>query len=562
MQKSHYNLLFYFTLIIILFGAYCAFKIGLFADEPYHHTNGGLRFLYLQSMGNFKGYDWENTKWYPGLYDTIVYALCRLFDNFIDAKYTAEIRHFINYSFSIFGVIGLFFVNKKIFNKEIAILSCILTLLNPIFFGHSGMNPKDPIVFTALIWTIYFFINYLESLEGYRFKYLLLMSFFAGFGTGVRFTFLALLVPLFLIWVFVIFKKKINFLSIISDVFCALIIISILAFLTWPQIHNGEFHLLIEILQKSSKWLIAFKHGIVNGEFYEVGNTPRTYIFNIFLYRVPLYFSLLIVFSYTIIFIHRKYFLENTSFNFIFYFSLLNLILFFPITTMIITKTNLYDNARLFLFTMPFFATIGSIGLFYILTNFKKLTFLYKSFSYILLFLLVLSLYRFVSLTPYQYAYTNYLSAPKYIMGENKFEHDYVYTSYPELMKKIRKKFGDLETSKLKIRTCDNHFFANNYNFREKLKIKQTEAEDAEYVIMTDRNLRYRKMNCYQLFTGEDIVSVERLGLKLSTLRKINSKESQEYMTHEWRLKNESWYKKRLEQKLKGENPSGYNLQD
>jgi hypothetical protein len=127
-------------------------------------------------------------------------------------------------------------------------------------------------------------------------------------------------------------------------------------------------------------------------------------------------------------------------------------------------------------------------------------------------------------------------------------------------MKKIRDKFGELETSKLKIRTCSNHDTSYRFHFRTILKTKQATAEEAEYVIMTDRNLRYRKMNCFQLFEGEDIVSVKRLGLTLSTLRKINSKEAKEYMTHEWRLKNESWYKEWLEKKLKGENPSGYNL--
>ena len=32
-------------------------------------------------------------------------------------------------------------------------------------------------------------------------------------------------------------------------------------------------------------------------------------------------------------------------------------------------------------------------------------------------------------------------------------------------------------------------------------------------------------MNCFQLFEGEDIVSVKRLGLTLSTFRKIKSEE-------------------------------------
>ena len=560
MQKSYYNFLLYFTIFLVLFSLYCALTIGLGIDESFHHINGALRYLYLTTLGKFDGYEWENTRYYPGLYDTIHYALAKLIDTFIDIKYVVEIKHFIHYLFSSFGVLGLFFVNRKIFNKEIAILSCILTFLNPIFFGHMGMNPKDPLTFTALIWTIYFFINYLENIETSRFKYLILMSLFIGFGTGVRFTFLVLLTPLFLVWIFVVFKKKIKVSSIILDSFCALIVIFTLAFLTWPQIHNGKFDLLLTIIERSSSWLIGMKHGIINGDFYEIRNTPRTYILDIFLYRIPLYFSLLIIFSYLIVFVQKKFFIENFNSNFLTFFSLLNLVLFFPLLSMIITKTNLYDNGRLFLFTMPFFATVGSIGLLYIIIKLKEFNFLYKSLSFIVLFLFILSFYRFVSLTPYQYTYTNYLSTPKYVMGKNKFEHDYTYTSYPELLEKIRDKFGELETTKLKIRTCSNHVSSYKFYFRTILKTKQTAAEEAEYVIMTDRNLRYRKMNCFQLFKGEDIVSVKRLGLTLSSLRKINTNEAREYLTHEWRLKNESWYKEWLEKKLKGENPSGYNL--
>ena len=559
MQNSNYKLLIYLTLVLVLFGFYCGLKIGLNIDESWHHTNGALRYIYMTSLiksfvtdfPKWEGYVWENTKYYPALYDTIVFTLSKFSDNFINAKYSAEIRHSINYIFVSFGLLGLFFVNRKIFNKEIAILSCLLTLLNPIFFGSMGMNPKDPVVFTSLIWSIYFFINYLENIEGSRFKSLVFMSLAMGFGSGLRLAFLALLFPLFLIWLFIILKKKINISKIILDSFCVLTIVVSLTFLTWPQIHNGEWSLLVEVIQRSSTWLIGFKHGIVNGEFYEIGNTPRTYILKIFLYRVPIYFSLLIILSFIIIFTKKDFFIEKTNSSFSIFFYLLLLILFFPITTMIITKTHLYDNARLFIFTIPFFATLASFSLFYILNRYKEFPISFKFASFIILFLIILSFYRFIFLTPYQYTYTNYLSTPKYSMGENKFEHDYFYTSYPELMKKINEKFGNEEASKLKIRVCDAHFYGNKYNFRRFLNSEQTKPEEAEYVIMTNRNLRYRKMNCFQLYQGKDIVSVKRLGLTLSTLRKIESKEGKEYLTHEWRLKNESWYEDWLKKNTK-----------
>ena len=552
MHKSFYKLLLYFIFTLILLSYYVAIKIGMNPDESFHHANGALRYLYMKSLGTFEGWDVWSTRFYPGLYDTITYVLLMLLDNFINIKYTIEIRHTINWLVSFLGVVGLFLLNKKIFNKEIAILSCVLTLLNPIFFGHMGMNPKDPVIFTSLIWSIYFFINYLENLEGPRFKYLILMSLAIGFGCSIRITFASLIIPLFFVWTYVIFKKKINITSIILDILCGLFIILFLTFLTWPDIHNGNFVILLEIIERSSSWLIAFKHGIINGKFYEVGDTPRTYILEIFLFRVPLYFSILIIFSYLIVFFRKKFFNENFNSNFLIFFSFLNLILFFPIIMMIITKTNLYDNARLILFTMPFFATFASIGLFYIIMKFKEFGLLYKSFSFIVLLLMLLSFYRFLAITPYQYAYTNYLSTPKYSMGKNKFEHDYIFTSYPELMKKIVKKYGEVEASKLKIRTCDNHYWSHKFYFKNILKTKQTPGHIAEYVIMTNRNLKYRKMNCFQLFEGEDVVSVKRLGLTLSTFRKVQSEEAQLYNTVIWDVKNKKWYKEMQEEnKLK-----------
>ena len=95
------------------------------------------------------------------------------------------------------AVFGIQKISKEFFNKQIGKITFVICIFNPIFFGHMGMNPKDPIVFTALIWTIYFFNNYLENLEGSRFKHLIFLSLIMGFGTSIRVTFIALLIPLF-----------------------------------------------------------------------------------------------------------------------------------------------------------------------------------------------------------------------------------------------------------------------------------------------------------------------------------------------------------------------------
>ena len=120
------------------------------------------------------------------------------------------------------------------------------------------------------------------------------------------------------------------------------------------------------------------------------------------------------------------------------------------------------------------------------------------------------------------------------IVGSREYENK---LKIKEFIYQLKEKFGDEEAAKLKIRVCDGHFYGNKYNFRLFLNSKQSKPEDAEYVIMTNRILRYRKMNCFQLYQGKDIVSVKRLGLTLSTLRRIQSNEAKEYMTREWRIK-------------------------
>ena len=117
MPKSYYNFLFFFALGLVLFSFYCALKIGLNTDEAFHHVNGAVRYLYITTLGKFDQWDVMNTRFYPGLYDTITYSLLVFFDNFINIKYAIEIKHAINWFVSSLGIFGLFILNKKIFNK-------------------------------------------------------------------------------------------------------------------------------------------------------------------------------------------------------------------------------------------------------------------------------------------------------------------------------------------------------------------------------------------------------------------------------------------------------------
>ena len=177
--------------LLILFAWWTSLSIGLSSDEYFHHINGLKRYNFLTSLGEDKNFQFRNNEFYPGLYDTLSYAIGQII-LIINKKFYANnidiVMHTVNIIFSTLSILGLYLFSKKIFNKNIALVSVLLTLLNPFFFGHMGMNSKDIVIFFSLIWFSYYF--YLYCTENNKLiKNLLFASIFLGFGCGVRLTF-------------------------------------------------------------------------------------------------------------------------------------------------------------------------------------------------------------------------------------------------------------------------------------------------------------------------------------------------------------------------------------
>ena len=142
-------------------------------------------------------------------------------------------------------------------------------------------------------------------------------------------------------------------------------------------------------------------------------------------------------------------------------------------------------------------------------------------------------LFNFFSITPYQYTYLNLLNG-KVEERYKKFENDYWATSIKELIKN-----ANFETNKaIKISTCGFISSTPKKYFKKRLDLNYrfVSPDKADYIIMTNRTLdqhlhyeiiddkKYidkRKINCTTKYPGEDLVTVERLGLMLSTLRKV-----------------------------------------
>ena len=163
-----------FCLIIVLslFAIYCSIIIGLSWDEFFHHINGSHRYEYLRTFGKFTDYNYVDNRYYPGLYDTFHFLILKFFLNFFP-KNILEIKHLIHLSFGFLTLLGLFFISKNIFNKEIASIAVLLCLLNPFFYGHMSMNPKDTIICFALIWFAHSTYMYCVNIQKGNFSFVL-----------------------------------------------------------------------------------------------------------------------------------------------------------------------------------------------------------------------------------------------------------------------------------------------------------------------------------------------------------------------------------------------------
>ena len=551
---------------LILFAWWTSLSIGLSSDEYFHHINGLKRYNFLTSLGEDENFQFRNNEFYPGLYDTLSYAIGQII-LIINKKFYANnidiVMHSVNIFFSTLSILGLYLFSKKIFNKNIALISVLLTLLNPFFFGHMGMNSKDIVVFFSLIWFSYYFYLYCSENEK-LIKNLLFASFFLGFGCGVRLTFLVVVFPVIICGlIYLNYKYRSDYLNLIKrlipHIFITFFITIFFVVLCWPHIFkaiqsDNLLRFLSIIIKNTINWNDGPKIGLLNGEYYEVFNTPKSYFVYFIFYRLPIYFSILLIFSYYLIFF-KKLKIRDEIADFNNKFLIINSIAFFPILLVLILSANVYDNIRLFLFVIPFFCIVASFSINQLFKTFKDNT-KNKIFVSIILILFSFSFYRFIILTPYQYTYVNY-AYPSYEKTIDKFEQDYWGTSYKELVKKMKSKYSVKEVQSFKIADCYGgdstllYYLNRNFGVKRLYNIDERPLR-ATHIVLTNRSfldvlnnpligdlvdekgtMKVKDMEkivrtpgvkttCFSHYEGEDQVVVSRDGAKFSSIRKLD----------------------------------------
>jgi len=507
--------------VLIIFSIYCSITVGQALDEQHQLMHGKNTFDYLVSLGQVNNY-FPYREYYSTIYWSFLYFITEIFPS----KYEIQITHLVNLFFSLGVVFGIGKVSKELFNKKVGKIVFLIFFLFPVFFGHMSINGKDTILAFSHVWIVYLILRYLKK-QDYRNKinkYILRVGLLAALASGIQLAFLGSLITVFLYMLVEVFYFK-NFINksfskklFLFDLIKCFIAFYLILVLFWVDSHQNIFIYPFYIIKDwmESDLITGWPYTLTNGNYYLSVEVPSTYFLINFIYKTPEYVLILYLLFFILIFKSKDFYTERFSFiNYKLFFVLALLI--FPNLLILFLPFPVYDGLRLFLWALPYFSIIPGLSFYYLIENFKfakskvALIFLTPFFIYFL--------FNFLTITPYQYTYLNFFNGKK----ENryqKFENDYWAISLHELIKDV-----NFNTDKVvKLGTCGIISAAPKPYLKKKSKLSYefVQVDKADYIIMTNRvSRRHGVKNCFDIFKGENIVSVKRNGLILSVIRKI-----------------------------------------
>ena len=513
---------------LILFSSYVSIIVGMSWDEIIHQDNGRNLIRYLLSFGNLE-YKSSDLPFHFGFYD----AFSHFIASTVPSKFTVYSNHLTNMAFSISAIFGITQFTKILFNKQISKIVFFLTFLNPVFFGHMSINPKDTIIAFSLIWLSVLVLKYIkyQHIDVKRKKYTYLICITLFIGIGIRLTFIGTLIPIILILFYEILlnkknNKKFKLKTLLIDFTKVLLIAYSVTIIFWPEMHQNLFRpqeVIIDYIDHFKKGNYGLYWGLLDGKIINLSNTPSNYLIISFFYKMPEFFVVSLPLLFFILLFDFNFFTKKIN-NFKKGLIYLLLFIIIPIFLFVFLSLKVIAGLKFFLFIIPFLSILPAIVFYYFL---EKRNFISKFLLSIFSFLFLFYFLTFIKITPYQYTYINSFNG-KFSNNINKFENDYWGISLKQLIYKFRDQYPIIKDKEYNIAFCGiGTDIAEFYLKKIKtLKYKKVSNKDEyDFIIMTNRlnGNKYDTVQnidfCYDEFKGKNLFYIERMDLKLSILR-------------------------------------------
>jgi len=425
-SKTEYFLIFFLLAVTSTAGIATLSDYGQGWDEDrlYSYADQSLnayRAIYDSNVSVDFGDD--DLKFYGPAYLMGVSLLVKGAQHLLPNIHEIDLWHIGNFVCFQIGVFCFYWLLRRFTSVFPSIITTALLATQPLFWGHSFINPKD-IPFTVFYMTsIFFGLKMLDCFEEKNFdirllatsRYLYIAIFLLGLTISIRILgFTAGMIVLF--YLAVIRLDKVLRLSYLY--FSLPLIVT---FITWPYLWQAPITNFLTsvntMLNFHWPWTVLF-----NGVYYRPSQLPRLYVPQ--LCSMQLSETALALFAFGIIALLfpgnlRKY--RKLLILFFMWFVV-------PLIYILVKGMRLYDNIRQLLFMLPGGFLIISMSLELISDRIKS----WQPRAAAILLILSPGIIGIINYHPYEYTYYNYFTTVNKKIFRN-FETDYWGTSLKQI---------------------------------------------------------------------------------------------------------------------------------
>lgn len=462
-------------------------------------------------------------KYYGSINEIVLLAPSFLLKLHHDTQSVIYIRHFM--IFFIFWISTIFFYKilfERFNNIFVALVGAAFLILSPRIFADSFYNSKDLVFLSSTIIAIYTSLKFLEKRN---ITYAIIHALSSAILIDIRIP--GIFIPALTISFFILFaiKEKSNFLSKnLKPLLFYLVFLTIFVIIFWPYLWSFDpFGRFIAAFNRMSKFPYILDVFYL-GQLMKPSELPWHYSFVWILITTPLYISALFIFGITsLILTFRKIKIKLQNNNLIKDIFLL-LCFLFPLFTVIILGSTLYNGWRQLFFIYPGLIYISALGFFELFNIKNNQTVRISLISLVILGLAITS-YQIIRMHPYQMVYFNLLAGDN---PNNKFDYEYWGLSYREGLEKVI----DKEVKQDTIKVFKGEFSPivgtkRILDKKDREKLVFTEFNEAQYFITNYAeyfNNKEKFIRRYNISPEQEIDSICVNEIKILSIFEVNKR--------------------------------------
>jgi hypothetical protein len=502
---------------------------GITNDEEVQNVYGiKLLAFYSSFFSDHSAFEYLDLYRYGGLFDLTAAIL-----NLISPLGEYETRHLLGGLIGVAGLAGAWRLGLLVGGRRVGLISLLLLLLTPAYYGHSFNNPKDAPFAAAMVWVLYYLCRCVMAAPSLPRRLVVKFGVALGLAFGIRVG--ALLVAPYMVAGLILiliseWRANRDLATLRKDaatmakrLWPSLVIAYALMAVFWPWGVMQPFNP-IKALHDFSTYPINLDT-LLAGQWVKASRLPRDYLPDYLLVNLPELVLVGLVFAF-IGFVawltrrlrHGPRLLAGPSLHDRRHIcvALVLLAAVFPVIFFVIDQPTAYNGIRHFLFVVPPLAVLAALGLDLPWSWLARLdTRLGKLFAGSVAAWMVAQIWVMGQLHPDEYVYYNLLTGG--VKGaEGAYELDYWGNSLLEATKDLAEyialEYGDKPISKVyKVAVCGHrlsaaYFFPDYMEFTKKL-------DEADFLVA------FTQGNCQRHFEGRPIIQVERFGVALSVVK-------------------------------------------